>query len=145
MKILAVDTATRGCSVAIVDQSSLLAEVTIVSAQTHSKHLMEMIHTALQGANLRVSDIDGWAVSAGPGSFTGLRIGMSTIKGLAMASGKPVVGVSSLQALAWQTLPCSNLMCAMLDARKGQVYCARYRSVSGALMQDLPAAVLSPT
>jgi tRNA threonylcarbamoyladenosine biosynthesis protein TsaB len=144
MKILAVDTATRSCSVAIVDEDLLLTETTIVSGQTHSIHLMDMIHTALQTADLTVSDVDGWAVSAGPGSFTGLRIGMSTIKGLALASGKPVAGVSSLEVLAWQVLPCCNLMCAMLDARKGQVYCARYRSVSGALVQELPAAVLSP-
>jgi tRNA threonylcarbamoyladenosine biosynthesis protein TsaB len=144
MKILAVDTATRSCSVAIVDQGSLLAEITTVSGQTHSKHLMDMIHAVLQTANLTVSDVDGWAVSAGPGSFTGLRIGMSTIKGLAVASGKPVAGVSSLEVLAWQVLPCSDLMCPMLDARKGQVYCARYRSVSGALVQELPAVVLSP-
>jgi tRNA threonylcarbamoyladenosine biosynthesis protein TsaB len=144
MKILAVDTATRSCSVAIVDQGSLLAEMTAVSGQTHSKHLMDMIHTVLQTANLAVSDVDGWAVSAGPGSFTGLRIGMSTIKGLAVASGKPVAGVSSLEVLAWQMLPCSDLICPMLDARKGQVYCARYRLGSGALVQELPVAVLSP-
>lgn len=144
MKILAVDTATRSCSVAIVDRESLVAEMTIVREQTHSKHLLETIHGVLQTAGLAISDLDGLAVSAGPGSFTGLRIGMSTIKGLALACGKPLVGVSSLEALAWQLMPCFHLIVSLLDARKGQVYCARYRSVSAALVEESAATVLSP-
>jgi tRNA threonylcarbamoyladenosine biosynthesis protein TsaB len=102
MKILAVDTATKSCSVAIIDAGSLSAELTTQSDQTHSKHLMQRIDAVLGMADLSAVDLDGLAVTLGPGSFTGLRIGISTIKGLAYALGKPVVGISSLNALAWQ-------------------------------------------
>ena len=103
MKILAVDTATKSCSVAIVDKDTLLAEVSITSKQTHSRHLMEMVNRAMGMSGLNISGLDGLAVTIGPGSFTGLRIGISSVKGLAMASGKPVVGISSLDVLAMQS------------------------------------------
>ena len=74
-----------------------------------------------------ISDIDGFAVTIGPGSFTGLRIGISTVKGLAVATGKPMVCVSSLEAIAYSFLSSKKLICPMLDARKGEVYTARYR------------------
>ncbi len=102
MKILAVDTATKGCSVAVTENSILLTELTLVSSRTHSKHLMGMIETAFSMSGLTVNDIDGFAVTKGPGSFTGLRIGISAIKGLASAAGKPVAGVSTLDSLAFQ-------------------------------------------
>jgi tRNA threonylcarbamoyl adenosine modification protein YeaZ len=100
MKILAIDTATKSCSVAVTDDGSLSAELTTLKNQTHSKHLMELIHSVLEIAGFGVGDLDGLAVTIGPGSFTGLRIGISTIKGLAHALDKPVVGISSLKALA---------------------------------------------
>ncbi|MGB5749373.1 MAG: tRNA (adenosine(37)-N6)-threonylcarbamoyltransferase complex dimerization subunit type 1 TsaB, partial [Desulfobacterales bacterium] len=102
MRILALDTATQNCSVAIVDDGSLLAELTSVNSTTHSRRLMDFINTVCSLADLKAEDVDGFAVTIGPGSFTGLRIGISTIKGLAFSLGKPVVGVSSLDALAWQ-------------------------------------------
>jgi tRNA threonylcarbamoyladenosine biosynthesis protein TsaB len=102
MKILALDTATNSCSVAATDEGKLAAELTISKNQTHSKHLMELIHSVLEIAGFGVGDLDGLAVTVGPGSFTGLRIGISTIKGLAHALDKPVVGVSTLEALARQ-------------------------------------------
>ena len=102
MKILALDTATKTCSVALTDDGSLAAESTIIKNQTHTKHLMRLIHSVLEISGFGLSDMDGFAVTIGPGSFTGLRIGISTIKGLAQALGKPVVGISSLKALAWQ-------------------------------------------
>ena len=145
MKILAVDTATESCSVGIVDDGFLAAELTIASSQTHSKHLMEMIWMAVNMSALRVSDLDGFAVTRGPGSFTGLRIGMSTIKGLAAASGKPVVGVSSLEALAAQAGNSENhLICPLLDARKKEVYFSRYRFESGVLKKQIAEQVLPP-
>ena len=102
MKILALDTAAKSCSVAIVDKESVLAELTLCREQTHSKHLMEMINTTIELSGIIVSELDGFAVTRGPGSFTGLRIGISSIKGLAAATCKPLVGVSSLDALAMQ-------------------------------------------
>jgi tRNA threonylcarbamoyladenosine biosynthesis protein TsaB len=89
MKILALDTATQSCSVAVTDEGSLSAELTIIKSQTHSKHLMELIHSVLGIAGFGVADLDGLAVTVGPGSFTGLRIGISTLKGLAHALDKP--------------------------------------------------------
>ncbi|MGD2185502.1 MAG: tRNA (adenosine(37)-N6)-threonylcarbamoyltransferase complex dimerization subunit type 1 TsaB [Desulfobacterales bacterium] len=135
MRILAVDTAAKSCSVAIVDAGRLSAEFIIQKNETHSKHLMELIHKVLGMAGFRVAELDGLAVTIGPGSFTGLRIGVSTVKGLALSHNKPVVGISSLDALAWQCADRSHLICALLDARKGEVYYATYRLENDSLMQ----------
>jgi len=144
MRILAVDTATTSCSVAIVDKTSLLSEFTIDREETHSKHLMDMIKAVLRMAGLNFSDLDGFAVTRGPGSFTGLRIGLSTIKGLAVASEKPVVGVSSLEALASQVSYSRDLICPILDARKGEVYFSRYRFLNGNLKKQTKERVAPP-
>ncbi len=144
MRILAVDTATTSCSVAIVDKASLLSEFTLDREETHSKHLMNMIKAAVRMAGLNFSDLDGFAVTRGPGSFTGLRIGISTIKGLAVASEKPVVGVSSLKALALQVSYSRDLICPILDARKGEVYYSRYRFLSDHLRKQTKERVAPP-
>ena len=145
MKILAVDTATESCSVAIADADlGTLAEVTSLRKETHSKHLLGMIWTALDLSGLRISDMDGFAVARGPGSFTGLRIGISTVKGFAAASGKPLAGVSNLDALAFQFPFSPNLLCVLLDARRKEVYCACYRSEHGALRKETEEQTLSP-
>ena len=91
MRILAVDTATKSCSVAVTEDKTVLGEITNVSEQTHAKHLLEMVHTVTRESGLTLSAMDGFAVTRGPGSFTGLRIGISSIKGLALAVNKPVV------------------------------------------------------
>ncbi len=144
MKILAVDTATTTCSIAVVDGDTPLSELTLTRDQTHSKHIMEMIDFVLGISGLTVSDIDGFAVTKGPGSFTGLRIGISTVKGLAFASDKPIVGVSTLDALAFQFYLSPYLICPFLDARKGEVYFSRYRSVNGILKNEIKHQVLPP-
>jgi tRNA threonylcarbamoyladenosine biosynthesis protein TsaB len=144
MKIFALDTATQSCSVAIVDDESLLAEMTVVNRQTHSRHLMDFTDTILNSVNLKATDMDGFAVSIGPGSFTGLRIGISTIKGLAFSLNKPVVGISSLEALAWQNARNGFLICPLLDARKNEVYACRYRLDNNKLIKDGPEIVASP-
>jgi tRNA threonylcarbamoyladenosine biosynthesis protein TsaB len=144
MRILAVDTATTSCSVAIVDNTSLLSEFTLSKEETHSKHLMDMIKAALRISGLNFSDLDGFAVTRGPGSFTGLRIGISTIKGLVVASEKPVVGVSSLEALAFQVSYSRDLICPILDARRGEVYFSRYRFLNGHLKKQTKERVAPP-
>ena len=143
MKLLAVDTSTRACSVAVVDQDRLACEITTGPAGTHSTHLLSLIRTALALAEMELHGLDGLAVCVGPGSFTGLRIGVSTVKGLAFATAKPVAAVSSLEALAQPWLPWPHLICAMLDARKGEVYAARYRARDGHLEREGREAVLS--
>jgi tRNA threonylcarbamoyladenosine biosynthesis protein TsaB len=144
MKILAVDTATKSCSVAIIDKNNLLAEMTMVREQTHSKHLIEMVNRIISVSGLTVLKLDGFAVTKGPGTFTGLRIGMSSIKGLAKASGKPVVGVSSLDALAMQVSLSQHLICPLLDARKGEVYFSRYKYQDGYLKKKIEEQVFPP-
>jgi len=155
MKILAIDTCTRSCSVAVTDSGHLVGEVTTLRRQTHSRHLMRMVDMALELAGLTVEEIDAFGVTRGPGSFTGLRIGISTVKGLALAAGKPVVGVSSLAALAWPMALSDGLVCSLLDAGKGEVYSASYRFVNGQFNADsnmkpdkasspMPSAVFSP-
>ncbi len=144
MKILSVDTSTTSCSVAIVDKESLVVEITNNRRQTHSKHLMDMINMVIGLSGLGLSDVDGFAVTRGPGTFTGLRIGVSSVKGLAVASGKPVVGVSSLDALALQASTYSNLICPLLDARRGEVYFSRYRFQDGYLKKEIKEQALSP-
>lgn len=126
MIILAIDTASRSCSVAVLDGEQVLAEINDVSGQTHSRHLMTMVDRAIAMSGGRLESIDGFAVTQGPGSFTGLRIGISAAKGLAEAADKPLVGVSSLQALAWQVFPSGHLIIPMLDARRKEVYTARF-------------------
>jgi len=144
MKILAVDTATTSCSAAIVDDGLVSAELITVNNQTHSKHLMNMIDTVCGMTGVKISDMDGFAVTIGPGSFTGLRIGISTVKGLAWSLNKPVVGVSSLDALAWQCAPGKYLVCALLDARKHEVYCCRYRYQDGDIKKEGTEQVVAP-
>lgn len=127
MKVLGVDTATRSCSVAVLVDDQPAAELATVSDRTHSVHLMSMIRDALALAALELRDLDGFAVTVGPGSFTGLRIGISTVKGLAFSIAKPCVGVSTLEALAYPCLPCPHPVCTLMDARKGEVYAAFFR------------------
>jgi tRNA threonylcarbamoyladenosine biosynthesis protein TsaB len=124
--VLAIDTASRSCSVAVLDGNAVMAEINDVSGQTHSRHLMSMVDQAISMSTGQMASIDGFAVTQGPGSFTGLRIGISTAKGLAEAAGKPLVGVSSLKALAWQVFPSDVMVIPMLDARRKEVYSARY-------------------
>jgi len=143
VKLLAVDTSTRSCSVAVVDRDRLACEITTGPTGTHSTHLLSLIRVALSLSGMELDGLDGLAVCVGPGSFTGLRIGVSTVKGLAFATAKPVAGVSSLEALAQPCLPWPRLICAMLDARKAEVYAARYRAHGGTLEREGREAVLS--
>ena len=127
MRVLAVDTATSSCSVAIVDGEELVSEITLISGETHSRHLSSLIEALTRTAGLALEQIEGFAVTRGPGSFTGLRIGIGTVKGLAVAGNRPMAGVSTLAALAWQVGPTDHTICPMVDARRNEVYAAFYR------------------
>lgn len=144
MRILAADTATSSCSVAISENNVIRVEFTIDLARTHAKSLMPIIDSALYTCGLKLSDIDAFSVTVGPGSFTGLRIGISTLKGLAAATGKPIIGVSTLDALANQFIGTSFLVCPLVDARKGEVYFGFYRWKEGRCVVDTPPSVLPP-
>lgn len=126
MKILAVDTATPTCSVAIIDDEDLVCELSLGRGGTHSAHLLGLIQSALGAARMAAAEVDGFGVTIGPGSFTGLRIGLGVVKGLAFAHGRPAVGVSSLEALAHPFSGWPGLVCPLLDARRGEVYYNRF-------------------
>jgi len=144
MKILAVDTSARSCGVAIAEKDILIAELINESGETHSKHLMNMIERMFEISRLKPFDMDGFSVTKGPGSFTGLRIGISSVKGLAAATGKPVAGISTLDALAAQVPETSYLICTMIDARKGEVYSSRYRYIGGLVKKESKEENLLP-
>ena len=144
MKVLAVDTATQSCGVALSEKDRLLAEMLLVSRETHSIHLMGMVRDVLARTKVSLAEVDAFAVTLGPGSFTGLRIGISTIKGLAAAMGKPLAGISTLEALAWQYPSTGTPVAALMDARRREVYAARFRFEAGELIRETADQVGAP-
>ena len=137
MKILGIDTSTSCESVGLIDDGKVISDYLLNIPVTHSERLLGAIELVLREARCPIENLDGWAISLGPGSFTGLRIGVSTVKGLAFATGKPVAGVSTLDALASQIPPTSLLICPILDARKKEVYTAFYRYGEGNSLKRL--------
>jgi tRNA threonylcarbamoyladenosine biosynthesis protein TsaB len=132
MKLLTIDTSTTACSVALSVNGELVAEQLSNRGRTLSARLLDCVDLLLNGAGLGVGDLDGFGVALGPGSFTGLRVGIATIKGLALAVGKPVAGFSSLAMLAMNLPWASHPVCPMFDARKKEVYAGCYEC------RDLP-------
>ncbi|MBI5048707.1 MAG: tRNA (adenosine(37)-N6)-threonylcarbamoyltransferase complex dimerization subunit type 1 TsaB [Deltaproteobacteria bacterium] len=137
MKILAIDTATASGSIALLEDGRLIAELTTCIQETHAERLLPSIKTLLHGIGASIEDVDGFALAAGPGSFTGLRIGLSTIKGLAWSLNKKVVCVSTLEALAMNLPYSDKQICPLLDARKKEVYAGIYKFQDASFkMQD---------
>ncbi|HYF91657.1 MAG TPA: tRNA (adenosine(37)-N6)-threonylcarbamoyltransferase complex dimerization subunit type 1 TsaB [Symbiobacteriaceae bacterium] len=130
MRILALETATSACTVAVVSEGNVLAEVTLQVPRAHSTRLMPLIAQMIEDSGVAKADLDGIAVGIGPGSFTGLRIGLATAKGLAFALGKPCAGVSTLKAMAFGTGAQIGLVVPMLDAKRGEVFTAVYAAGS---------------
>ncbi len=144
MLILALESSAKAASAALVRDGRLLAQAGQCSGLTHSRTLLPMAEDMLKNAELRLGDVDLFAVAQGPGSFTGIRIGVSTVKGLAWASGKGCVGVSTLEAMAWHGLAAGGLVCPVMDARRGQVYTALFEIRGGRpcrLCPDRPLAL----
>ncbi|MEW6377836.1 MAG: tRNA (adenosine(37)-N6)-threonylcarbamoyltransferase complex dimerization subunit type 1 TsaB [Thermodesulfobacteriota bacterium] len=131
MKVLGIDTSTPCGSVGLVDDDQVIIEYLLNIPVTHSERLLRAIELVLKESRCAIGDLNGWAISLGPGSFTGLRIGVSTVKGLAFATQKPVAGVPTLDVLAFQIPPTPYLICPILEARKGEVYTAFYRYEKG--------------
>ena len=125
MNILAIDTAGRTAAVAVMRDDTLLYECNTGTGLTHSETLLPMADAALKACGLRCADIDLFGVTAGPGSFTGLRIGLSAVKGMAFVTDTPCAGVSTLEALAWG-MTGEGTVIGALDARRGQVYWAGF-------------------
>lgn len=143
MPILALDTATLVSGVAVATTDTLLAELTIQTGKTHSEQLMPNIAEVLRMAGIQKKALKGIAVSIGPGSFTGLRIGLATAKSLAYALNVPLIGVPTLAAIAYNC-PVPGVVCApLLDAQKGNVYQALF-TWDGVAMQELQAPKVLP-
>jgi tRNA threonylcarbamoyladenosine biosynthesis protein TsaB len=145
LKVLAVETSTIAGSVALIDGEELIAEYLLNIEITHSERLLSTIDRVICDAKIQMGDIDGFAISMGPGSFTGLRIGTSAVKGLAFATGKPVVGILTLDAMAENLLFTNYLICPILDARKKEVYAALYkRDEENKLKKFTPDLAIKP-
>lgn len=143
--VLAVDTTTPSGSVALVKGSSLIAEINHDSPVTFSERLLPAIRFLLQSSGSGIEDVAGFAVAVGPGSFTGIRIGLSTVKSFAYASGKPIAPVSTLVALARKIrYPQNRLICPLLDAKKNEVYGALFQSKAGGIKELIPQGAYSP-
>lgn len=126
MKVLGIDTSSNVATVAVIDDDRIIAEYTLNFKKTHSERLMPMIDEMLSSCGVAISDIDLFGVSVGPGSFTGLRIGVATAKGLAQATGKKIVPVGTLEAMAYNLPYCEHLIIPIMDARRNQVYTGTY-------------------
>lgn len=127
LKLLTIDTSTSTCSVALTIDQRLAGEYLLQLDRTLTNRLLSCVDTLLSDAGIRTCDLDGFAVALGPGSFTGVRVGVATVKGLALAADKPVVGFSSLAMLAGNLPWSSYTVCPMFDARKKEVYAGAYR------------------
>jgi tRNA threonylcarbamoyladenosine biosynthesis protein TsaB len=143
MKLLAIETSTLMGSVAVVEDSRVLCELTLYVHETHSSQLMTAVDYALKAAGATPDQLDGFAVALGPGSFTGLRIGMATVKGLATAASKPIVGIPTLEAMAWSFPYCPYLLCPIIDARMNEVYAAWFRAEAGRIVRESEDMVLA--
>jgi len=134
MRILAIESSAKAASIALVDEGKLIAQNMQHAGLTHSVTLLPMIHSLLRDMGRTIQDIDQIAVAHGPGSFTGIRIGLATAKGLAMGADKPLIGVSSLEAMAHQGKHLGEgIVCPVMDARREQVYNALFTVQEGAL------------
>ena len=134
MKILALDSSGLVASVAIVEADNLIAEYTINYKKTHSQTLLPMMDEIIQMTETELDSVDAIAVAKGPGSFTGLRIGTATAKGLGLALGKPIIGIPTVEGLAMNLYASRDLICPLMDARRNQVYTGIYKYENGNLL-----------
>ncbi len=138
MKILAIDSSGAVASVAVLNETALIGEISLNNKRTHSQSLLPMIDEVLHMTETTGEELSGIAIAAGPGSFTGLRIGASTVKGLAMVYNLPIIAVPTVDALACNYYGASPLLCPLLDARRKQVYGGLYRFTEGKLQVLVP-------
>ena len=137
MLILAVDTSSKSASIALLRDDDVLSEIFFNLDVNHSVVLLPALHHLLRLSGIELNKIDLFACTIGPGSFTGLRVGASTIKGLALATEKPIAGVSTLEALAFNITCSKIIVCPMLDAKKDQVYTALYRTAQDYTLEEI--------
>jgi tRNA threonylcarbamoyladenosine biosynthesis protein TsaB len=144
MRILAVDTSTRAEGVALMEPDGVLCDLRADVRASHAPHLLALIHQVLALASVPLTSIDLLAASQGPGSFTGLRIGIATLLGLGQALQRSVLGIDTLEALALKVPLAAYPVCSLLDARKGEVYGAIFRPTATGLLRLTPNLVMTP-
>ena len=143
MKILALETSAKSVSCAVVEDGAPLASAYQCTGLTHSRTLLPMVDAMLKNADLTLDDINAIAIAAGPGSFTGLRIGIAAVKGLAWAADKPCLGVSTLEAMVQNAAHIDGLIVGAMDARRAQVYNAVFEAKGGELTRLTPDRAIS--
>lgn len=143
MKILALDSTADICTAAICEDNKLITEMTVNTGNTHSQTLLPVVESMLRATEISIDDIDLFACSTGPGSFTGVRIGVATIKGIAYGRGKPCVSVSTLDALAHNILGYNGIICPVMNARRSQVYNALFECRNGQIKRLCPDRAIS--
>ena len=143
MRILALESSATAASVAVCEDQELIAQTVLHTGLTHSQTLLPMLENLLSACKLRLADMELIAVAVGPGSFTGLRIGVSAAKGLSWATGLPCAACSTLESMAWTVAHCRGDICTLMDARRGQVYHARFRSDGKQLTRLSPDQAIS--
>lgn len=143
MKLLAMETTARAASCAVLEDGAPIASAWQAAGLTHSRTLLPMCQTMLDNCGHQLSQVDVIAVANGPGSFTGLRIGLSTAKGLAWPGELPCIGVSTLEAMAWNLAHVDGVICCAMDARRKQVYNALFEAKDGQLTRLTPDRAIS--
>ena len=153
MYILAIETSAAAASAALLKDDKLISESFVNIGLTHSQTLMTLVDTCLSNAGINVKDVDVFACANGPGSFTGIRIGVSAVKGLAFTDNKPVYGISTLESMAYSAAVEGYVICPVMDARCKQVYTAQFEVINGELkrltadapmkLDELEAALLA--
>ena len=144
MKVLGIETSTKNLSVAVLDGENILAEHNGSSRLRHSADLIPVIDKLLKASKLGLGDLDGFAVSAGPGSFTGLRIGIATLKGLNLTTEKPIIAVGTIDALARNIKKDNCDICAIIDAKKNNVYACLYAKKGGKIERKTDYLLIKP-
>ena len=143
MILLSLDSTEITASAAVTDGRRLVAQTVVRSGHTHSETLLPAISFIMKSAALSFEELNGFACSVGPGSFTGVRIGVATIKGLAFGRGKPCIGVSALEAMAYALGDCGGVICPVMDARRNQLYNAVFRACGGTVARLTPDRVIA--
>ena len=135
MRILAIGTSGKNCTIAISENKNVIKEININTGLTHSETLLPNIEKILQDTNLTLNDMDAYAISIGPGSFTGIRIGVATIKGLCLGVDKPVIAVPSLLGMAYNQKDFEGYIVSCIDAKNDNVYAGIYQNENGLIKQ----------
>ena len=142
MKVLGLDTSSNATSIAVIEDNKLICEYTVNTKTTHSQKLMPMIENMLSISEVNIKEIDAIAICIGPGSFTGVRIGMATANAISHVNNLPIIGVNSLEILAGNMNLCDKKICSILDAQRNQVYTGRYKFENGSIVEIQPVDVV---